>query len=276
MVCPQPGCGVPVGAAVLPRHRDVGRHERADLSRRDDRHPAALGPRCGGACHRARAGHGVAADLHHDGRLPVQSAPRRARPVEPAGAARRGCGDAGGAGRPAQAADRTRLCRGLRHVRDPGCDAHQSGAPAEGSVPGHSGLRRRRTHHRSAVAAGGAGRRNRRDRRLRAPGDARLLEQSVGRRRRVHRARWPAFPAHRRSGAHRRRRLLLHGRPAEADDQCIRLQGLAGRGRGDDVPPSGGPGGVRRSPPATRGVARPSRPWSCCDRNRSDGSASRI
>ncbi len=54
-----------------------------------------------------------------------------------------------------------------------------------------------------------------------------------------------ALPAHRRPRAHRRGRLLLHGRPAQAHDQCVGLQGLAGRGRGADVRPPGHPGGLR-------------------------------
>ena len=45
--------------------------------------------------------------------------------------------------------------------------------------------------------------------------------------------------------AHRRGWLLLHGGQAQAHDQCLGLQGLAGRGRGPDGRPPGDPGGLR-------------------------------
>ena len=54
-----------------------------------------------------------------------------------------------------------------------------------------------------------------------------------------------ALPAHRRPRPHRRGRLLLHDRPAQAHDQCVGLQGLAGRGRGADVRPPRHPGSLR-------------------------------
>ena len=73
-----------------------------------------------------------------------------------------------------------------------------------------------------------------------------------------------ALLPHRRPGAHRRGRLLLHHRPPQAHDQCVRLQGLAGRGRGADVPPPGHPGGLRdrraRRLPRRDGQGA----WWCC------------
>jgi hypothetical protein len=59
------------------------------------------------------------------------------------------------------------------------------------------------------------------------------------------------------------RRLLLHGRPPQAHDQRLRLQGLAGRGRSADVPAPRDPGGLRDRRQGPRIAARPSRPWSC-------------
>ena len=46
-------------------------------------------------------------------------------------------------------------------------------------------------------------------------------------------------------GTSRRRRLLLHGRPAQTHDQCVRIQGVADRGRIADVPASRRARGLR-------------------------------
>ena len=61
----------------------------------------------------------------------------------------------------------------------------------------------------------------------------RLLEAARGDRAGVPPARRQALLPHRRPRLLRRGRLLLHHRPAEAHDQLLGLQGLAGRGRGD-------------------------------------------
>ena len=53
VVRPHAGRGLPVGAAVLPRHRDVGQHERAAVRRRHHRRAAALGPRRRRRLHRS-------------------------------------------------------------------------------------------------------------------------------------------------------------------------------------------------------------------------------
>ena len=73
---------------------------------------------------------------------------------------------------------------------------------------------------------------------------------SPRRRRRVHRVRGQALLSHRRPRPRGRGRLLLHHRPAQAHDQCVRLQGVAGRSRGPDVPairPSRRPASSRRA-----------------------------
>ena len=54
---------------------------------------------------------------------------------------------------------------------------------------------------------------------------------------------------HRRPRPHGRGRLLLHDRPAEADDQRQRLQGLAGRGRDAALQAPGGAGGLHHRRP---------------------------
>ncbi len=65
-----------------------------------------------------------------------------------------------------------------------------------------------------------------------------LLEAARRHGRGLRRIRGQALLPLRRHGPDRRGRLLLHDRPPQADDQRQRLQGLAGRGRAADVPPS--------------------------------------
>src|SRR6266850_168510 len=119
------------------------------------------------------------------------------------------------------------------------------GGAAEEAVPRHTDFRRRRARGRSGNLPRAAPRRGRRNHRQRAASSARLLEQSESDGGSVRRDRRQAFPPHRRSRAHRRGRLLLPGRSAEAHDQCLGLQGLAGGSGELAVSASGRAGGVR-------------------------------
>jgi fatty-acyl-CoA synthase len=89
-----------------------------------------------------------------------------------------------------------------------------------------------------------------------------LLEQPGRDAQRLRRDRRQALVPHRRPGLRGRRRLLLHGRPPQAHDQRLRLQGLAGRSRSPDVPAPRDPGSLRDRRQATPIAARPSRPSS--------------
>ena len=72
------------------------------------------------------------------------------------------------------------------------------------------------------------------------------------------------FFRYRRHGPDGRGRLLLHDRPAQADDQRERLQGLAGRGRTADVPATRRSRRPASSPPRMPTAANRSRRWWCC------------
>ena len=144
------------------------------------------------------------------------------------------------------------LRRGLRIERDDRRDASQSAGSAEAAMPGHPDPRHDGAHHRPGNAAWAAAGRDReiiiarpqvlRGYRNRPEADAEAFIDRDGLR----------LPAHRRSGADGRRRLFLHRRSAEADDQRQRLQGLARRMRGDALSPSRRAGMLRH-----RGTRRP-------------------
>ncbi len=141
-----------------------------------------------------------------------------------------GGGDAAGGGRTAEAGIRPDLLRRLWPDRDRRAFARQPARAGQVAVPGHSDLRRRFARHRAGHAGRDADRRGRRDRHPRPDGVQGLLAAAGSDGGGLHRAGRQAILPHRRPRPHGRGRLLLHHRPAQADDQRQRLQGLALRG----------------------------------------------
>ena len=167
------------------------------------------------------------------------------RPVLAARARRRRGGDAGGRGAEAGGGDRPALRRRLRPVGNHGAVAHQPAAPPEAAMRRHPVLQHRCAGAGCGFAERTAAERGRRDRGARPAGVPGLLEAAGGERAGLHRARRQALLPHRRPGLLRRGGLLLHHRSAEAHDQLLGLQGVAGGGRGDAVCAPGDPGSLR-------------------------------
>ena len=168
----------------------------------------------------------------------------------------------GGAAMPEAVAKRLYELTGLEFCE--GYGLTETAAPTHSNHPsrpkrqclGHSPVQYRSARHRSGHAEGTGAGGDRRDHLRRPAGVHRLLEPAGRDPGRVHRARRQALLPHRRPRALRRGRLFLHRRPPEAHDQRLRLQGLAGRGGGDDVCASGHPGGLRHRRAATPTAAR--------------------
>ena len=219
----------------------------AAVRRRHARADAALGPRAGGAPDPALPRHAL--DLHpDDGDRPASAAPTSAsydlsslRQHQ-----RRRRGDAAGRGAAAAGRVRPDLRRRLRPHRDHRAHPHQSARARQAAMPGHPDLTastrawsipatlqelppgevgrdHRHAARRCARATGASG----------APREE--PSSSIDGKR---------FFRTGDLGRDGRGRLLLHDRPAEAHDQCERLQGLAGRGGDAAVQASGDPGGL--------------------------------
>ena len=212
---------------------------------------------CAGAADRARARHQLVGDHHHAGGLPLQS--------EAPGydlSSLRVLGG-GGAAMPEALARRLEEVIGLPFVE--GYGLSETMAPTHinppqrpkrqcGGIPFFNTDARvldiRILHELGAE-------RGRRDHRPRPAGVPGLLEAARGDRAGVPRARRQALLPHRRPRLLRRGGLLLHHRPAEAHDQLLGLQGLAGRGRGDALRASRRSRKPASSARATATAARP-------------------
>ncbi len=242
----------------VPCHRHAAQPERADLRRRHHRAAAALGPgrrrlhdralrasRTGPTC---RRWWWICSPIPHTAGRDLSSLQNIF---------------GGGASMPEAVAQKLFELCGVEYMEAYGMTETISQTHVnppgrlQQAVPGHSHLRHRVDRGRSA----------RRSRRSRRDETGEILSSGP----QVFKGYWNNprataaalveidgrhLPAHRRSRAHGRRRLLLHRRPPEAHDQRGRLQGLAGRARGHALQAPGHQGSRHRLRARRRAVAK--------------------
>ena len=234
-------------AAVVPRHRHAGQHELArSTTARTHRGAAALGPRRAPAMLIQRYGVTAwSAITDDDGRLPVQPAARRVRPLSLRRCRRRRRGDARGDRAKAQDVIGLQYIEGYgmsetmaaTHINPPQRPKQQClGIPifdVDSRVVDPDTLRELPPGEVGEIIVHGPqvfqGYWNQPE------ATARPSSSIDGKR----------FFRTGDLGLLRRGRLLLHHRPPQAHDQRGRLQGLAGRSRGDAVCAPGDPGSLR-------------------------------